>query len=273
MNGLNDEIVKIFDHENIEYVSACPYELCRVVNLRAEQRIGFMPKSVIVFAVPYFTGVCEGNISMYARSEDYHIYFKELFMRVIPKLESVFCGKRFKGFADSSPIDEVHAAATASLGVSGENSLLITEKYSSFVFLGEIFTDAELPDVSEKRSFELRECEKCGECKRKCPAKNGRKCLSSVTQEKGVLNEDEKKYIAEYGSAWGCDLCQLSCPHTKRMIKEGDVTPIRFFYENRIERLSVQRLAEMSDDELSRRAYAWRKRETTKRNLKILEEK
>lgn len=273
MNGLNGKITEIFDKEKIEYVSALPYELCSVVNPRAERRIGFEPKNVIVFAVPYFTGAVDGNISAYARAEDYHIYFKELFLRVIPELEELFAGKRFKGFADSSPIDEVQASSMASLGVVGENSLLITEKYSSFVFLGEIFTDVEFSSLSKKETFEYHKCEGCGACKKACPAKDGRQCLSSVTQKKGTLDEDEKAYIRRYGSAWGCDLCQNSCPHTKRMIKCGTVTPILFFYENRIEFLSLNRLDEMSDADFLHRAYSWRGRETVERNLKILEEK
>lgn len=271
MNGLNNKITEIFDSEKIEYVSALPYERCRVVNPRAERRIGFKPNSVIVFAVPYFTGIVDGNISAYARAEDYHIYFSELFLRVIPKLEKLFSGKYFKGFADSSPIDEVQASSMASLGVVGENSLLITEKYSSFVFLGEIFTDTEFFAVSKKETFEYRRCEGCGACKKVCPAKDGRQCLSAVTQKKGTLNEDEKAYLRQYGSAWGCDLCQNSCPHTKRMIKCGTATPIRFFYENRIEHLNLNRLDCMSEGDFSRRAYSWRGRETVERNLEILE--
>jgi hypothetical protein len=48
---------------------------------------------------------------------------------------------------------------------------------------------------------------------------------------------------------------------------------VEFFYRERIECLTLEALDAMTDEEFSRRAYAWRKRPTIRRNLEILEEK
>ncbi len=271
MNGLDERIERIFSENNIEYVSACPFELCSVINPRAEGRIGFIPRSVIIFAVPYFAGTASGNISLYAVSEDYHYYFKELFGVLIPHLAQLFPTRRFRGFSDSSPIDEVKCALYARLGVLGDNSMLINEKYSSFVFLGEILTDIEYDKISTFGEWRIEHCEGCGECKRACPSKkHGLECLSSLTQKKGILDEASERLITDRGMAWGCDMCQLACPHTKKMLKEKIVTPIEFFHKNRIECLTTQRLDGMGEDEFSRRAYSWRGRAVIARNLRLL---
>ena len=78
-------------------------------------------------------------------------------------------------------------------------------------------------------------------------------CLSAVTQKKGDLSEDEKAYIKKYGSAWGCDICQLVCPLVKKAIDGGAETPIEFFRENRIKNLTPEALSEMTDEEFKKR--------------------
>ena len=99
---------------------------------------------------------------------------------------------------------------------------------------------------------------------------SGMDCLSAVTQKKGDLSEDEKAYIKKYGSAWGCDICQLVCPLVKKAIDGGAETPIEFFRENRIKNLTPEALSEMTDEEFKKRAFSWRGRATVERNLRLL---
>ena len=149
--------------------------------------------------------------------------------------------------------------------------MIITEKYSSYVFLGEIITDA----VIECEPIEPRRCTGCGKCKKACPgyAADEFFCLSALTQKKGELTEDEKNIIRKYKSAWGCDICQQVCPVTENAIKCGSIyTPIEFFKTNRTEHLTSALIEGMSDEEFKRRAYSWRGKQTVLRNLKILEE-
>ena len=97
-------------------------------------------------------------------------------------------------------------------------------------------------------------------------------CLSSLTQKKGTLTSREQAFLRASGTVWGCDLCQDVCPHTARARRAGTVyTEISYFYEQPIAFLSLPRLAEMSEEEFSSRAYAWRRRETIERNLNIIE--
>ncbi len=265
---------EIFASEKIEYYAPLPLSRVRVQKPYLLSRCGVSEKtgSALMMCVPYFTGKPE-NISAYACSRDYHIYFERLFDRIIPNLRELYPQYSFWGFADRSPISEVHAAACAGLGVIGENHLFISEKYSSFVFLGEIISDMPAEKYGmEIYSGELRGCRLCGACARTCPVGlSVSECLSALTQKKGELSLAEQERVISHGIAWGCDICQNVCPYTKEAAESGSIfTPIDFFYEERIEKIDSVALSRMSDEEFFSRAYSWRGRETLARNLKIL---
>ncbi len=271
MNFTNERIPKIFLDQNIEYVSAIPFERCKIINAKKLAVPDFEPKSAIVFAIPYFSGLHKGNISLYAMCEDYHIYASQLFEVLTEQLSMEFEGACFKGFADSSPIDEVNAAALCGLGVVGENGMLITEKYSSFVFLASILCDLELDAFAEDGKLEIKHCVGCGKCKKACPGTKHGECLSAVTQKKGELAPHEKEYILKYGYAWGCDICQLVCPYTEKMISSGITTPIEFFKNDLIHMINKKTLEEMSKECFLRRAFSWRGKNTIMRNVLLWE--
>ncbi len=264
----------VFLSENIEYYAPIALSRVKVQKPYLLERcsIDVGVGSALMMCVPYFTGEGE-NISSYACACDYHLYFEHLFDRIIPKLREMYPGYSFYGFSDRSPISEVHAAASAGLGVIGENHLFICEKYSSFVFLGEIISDMPADRYGKELYFgDAPTCIRCGACSHSCPvALNSCECLSALTQKKGELDAEERARIAESGVAWGCDKCQNVCPYTKRAADCGSIfTPIDFFYEKRINRLDLDSLNAMSDEEFYARAYSWRGRETVARNLKIL---
>ncbi len=262
---------EILQKNHIDCFAPIPLSECKVVRPYLLERCGISNGTVIMLAVPYFTEACldpSRNLSAYAVSRDYHLFFKELWNNILPQLHEHFPSHRFEGFADHSPIAECDAAARAGLGVIGKNHLLLTERYSSYIFLGEIITDAEFPCKTQQ----ISECEGCGACMRACPAERYGGCFSSITQKKGELTDTESKMILEQRIAWGCDLCQETCPHTKRAIEKRTIfSPIPFFSEKPISRLTGERLSAMSDEEFSSRAFSWRGRETLMRNLKILE--
>ncbi|MBQ1261420.1 MAG: epoxyqueuosine reductase [Clostridia bacterium] len=237
------------------------------------ERAGITSGSAVILAVPYFTPACaspERNLSAYAVGYNYHAFFDALFEELLPLLKERYPEHRFAGFADHSPIAEIEAASRAGLGVIGKNGLLLTERYSSYVFLGELLTDAPLPYTLVEPRF----CESCGLCQKICPMEKIGTCLSALTQKKGALDEAEIVALRRYGSCWGCDLCQQVCPHTVRAIQSGSIyTPIPYFHENNIPRLNLAILDAMEEDEFQKRAYSWRKRETIRRNLLLLQEK
>ena len=261
---------EIFEKEKLEYVSTLDITPADIRRTDIIERRGMSADDVrcaLVFLMPYYVDDRGGNVSLYARPRDYHAYTAELFPRLEAALTNEF-GGRFLGFSDKSPIEETEAALRAGLAVRGDSYVIINEKYGSFVFIGEVLAD--LPasamglDGSPK---DIRECLHCGACRRACPMKNGRECLSAVTQKKGELSDDEKAYIVENGSVWGCDICQTVCPMNKNVAE----TPISFFRENRISHLDRKTLEEMTDEEFARRAFSWRKKETVMRNVALFE--
>ena len=73
--------------------------------------------------------------------------------------------------------------------------------------------------------------------------------------------------MRKVNTVWGCDECQRYCPYNK----ECELTPIAFFYTDRISKLTGDVLCEMPKEEFNKRAFAWRGRRTVERNLKHLD--
>ena len=267
-----ETVRSFFENEKIEYFGILPYSMCRETVPEIIAREDFVPKSVIVFLIPYYTGAGK-NISRYAVSLDYHIYVKDVTKRLITMLSEKYPESSFCGYGDHSPLDERHAAISAGLGILGDNGLIINEKYGSYVFVADIVSDVS-PEVlgARKLPAPLVFCEHCGACKRACPtgilSGEGGECLSFITQKKGELSEEEKALILKYNTAWGCDECQAHCPHNIN----PKPTPVSFFWNDRIEKLTREVLDKMTKDEFRRRAFSWRGRKTVERNLEILGE-
>ena len=187
----------ILSEYGIEYSGVLPFSSCRVFAEDILTRRGTSSAELgtaVLFLVPYYVQDDEaGNISVYARAHDYHHFFENLYEKAVPRLSEAY-GARFFGFADKSAIAEVYAASAAGLGKIGDSGLIINEKYGSFVFIGELLTDAEPSafGISEKSAYEPSFCHHCGACKKHCPMSEGLGCLSMVTQKKGELSPEER---------------------------------------------------------------------------------
>lgn len=262
-----------FFQQGIRLFAPIPLRACRVTRNYLLDREGISPESgtAVMLAIPYFTQAAADparNLSAYAVPQDYHLFFRGLFDDLLPKLRAEFPQDRFAGFADHSPIDERDAAAQAGLGIIGQNGMLITEPYSSYVFLGELITSRSIPCQPQ----EIRVCEGCGACRRACPMSEIGSCLSALTQKKGELTEQEQAEIRRYGSVWGCDICGEVCPHTRRALKNGTIySEIPFFNRDTVTHLTLAQLDDMSDEAFAARAFAWRGRHTIRRNLCLFE--
>ena len=69
---------EFFISEGIPLYTALPFEYCKIINPRLLERTMPNARSVLLFILPYYTGKNEGNLSLYARCKDYHLYAKEL---------------------------------------------------------------------------------------------------------------------------------------------------------------------------------------------------
>lgn len=243
-----------------EFSDALPLLPCR-----AAARIPAGAKSVISCAFPYYIKERgqPRNLSRYACVCDYHAVAGAVLEKICTALTSEF-SRAFVPFVDNSPLLEVACAVRAGLGVLGDNGLLITKPYGSYVFLGEIVTDLPLPATNFSG-----ECLHCGRCAAACPTaciKSGGNekssaCLSAITQKKSIT-ESEGALIAEGGSAWGCDICSEVCP-LNCSIEE---TPINAFLDSFHPFLSEEELPLR----LENSAFNWRGKAPISRNLQIL---
>ena len=260
-----------FDSVGVDCFAVLRYSDCREINERLRLDLDFTPRSAIIFLLPYYAGETV-NISRYAASLDYHIVLKETCDGLADTLKRQYPDANFAGYGDHSPINEVHAALIAGLGIRGDNGLIINSKYGSYVFVGDLLTDIEPELLGAVEPTRPGECLHCGACKRACPTGilrgEGEDCLSAITQRKGELTGGEVALMRKYNTAWGCDECQSACPYNKNPI----LTPVEFFYRERLPHLTLDLLKGMTRVEFSRRAFAWRGRKTVERNLAILSE-
>lgn len=236
-----------------------------LIECRAKARLPQDSKSVIVCIFPYNVGELKNrNVCKYATLIDYHDYIGNVLSKVCKELKLKY-NKKFEYFADISPIPEVFCAVRAGLGFRGNNNLLITKKYGSYVFIGEIVTDMEL-EISKPNE---ESCLNCGLCKKNCPnsaiGNDGidyKRCVSNISQRKGELDEDEILAIKRVGLAWGCDFCQDICPHNKSVEK----TYIKEFL-NDVEPVLTK---ENMDNLVKTRAYGYKGKKLLNRNLNII---
>ncbi|AYE33704.1 tRNA epoxyqueuosine(34) reductase QueG [Clostridium septicum] len=190
-------------------------------------------KTIISIAFPYLHNIdyIENGFSMYTRGLDYHKVVKEYLEKISNYINSL--GGNAITFVDSNTLPERYIAYLSGIGFIGKNNMIITKKYGSYVFLGEIITDLEIQceDIrtfSEISSF--KECGNCEICYSECPTKainrirkNSNICVSYLTQKKDL----EDKFIKLLdGRVFGCDSCQKKCPYNL----EVEYSTIKDFY-------------------------------------------
>ena len=272
---LLSRITPFFDSQKIDAYAVLPAEECPPDPVRLKRmRVDFPVRSYLILLFPYFVS-CGDNLSAYATSEDYHGFAQAFGDELIQRLGAEEPGASFRFFCDKSPVDERRAAVRAGLGVFGDNGLLISHAYGSYVFIAEVISSLGAQEWGTYDVSPLKGCVHCGTCKQNCPtaclSDVCRPCVSALTQKKGMLTEEEKKILLDAQTVWGCDECQRSCPlnHPGKERK----TPIPFFYHNRIRHLDKKTILEMDDDVFERRAFSWRGRDILLRNLALFEEK
>lgn len=113
-------------------------------------------------------------------------------------------------------------ATRAGLGWVGRHCQLITRQFGSWVRLGTVFTDIELPcGPTINRNF----CGKCMSCVEACPAN----ALTGNAWHPGMPREDildvracdqwKKENYFQYHKGHNCGICSAVCPHGLKVLK------------------------------------------------------
>lgn len=245
----------------ISYIKSTGIEKCGIASYNG--------KSAIVCLFPYFRGHEEGNLSLYARSIDYHIIIKEKLSAVCNYITSLSPSASCEIFADIGPEVDRRLAYDAGLGFYGKNGMLINDELGSWFFIGYILCDLVLEDDKPLN----KTCIGCNKCIESCPGGalgekfNIEKCASHISQKKGTLTPEEESILKKSKLIFGCDTCQMVCPHNN--IKPQ---PMAEFTENLIHSLKLEELETLSGREFLRkykdRAFSWRGLGVLLRNLK-----
>ncbi|RWE12914.1 MAG: tRNA epoxyqueuosine(34) reductase QueG [Mesorhizobium sp.] len=158
-----------------------------------------------------------GAISVYAQNRDYHDVMKGRLKEIAGKIVAR-SGSDVKVFVDTAPVMEKPLAEAAGLGWQGKHTNLVSRAHGSWLFLGTIFTTAELaPDTPEDDH-----CGSCRACLDVCPTDafpapyrlDARRCISYLTIEnKGPIPHEFREKIGN--RIYGCDDCLAACPWNK----------------------------------------------------------
>ena len=163
----------------------------------------------------------KGAISVYARHRDYH----DLVKGRLKMLASWIAGEakkepalEMKVFVDTAPVMEKPLAAAAGLGWQGKHTNLVSRDFGSWLFLGSIFLNIDLPADAP----EIDHCGSCTACIDACPTQafpapyqlDARRCISYLTIEHhGPIAAEFRKSMGNH--IYGCDDCLAACPWNK----------------------------------------------------------
>ena len=156
-------------------------------------------------------------ISVYAQNRDYHDLIKGRLKEVATRF-AARGGADVKVFVDTAPVMEKPLAAAAGLGWQGKHTNLVSRSHGSWLFLGSLFTTADLIRDEPERDH----CGSCRACLDACPTDafpapykiDARRCISYLTIEhKGSIAPELREKIGN--RIYGCDDCLAACPWNK----------------------------------------------------------
>jgi epoxyqueuosine reductase len=158
-----------------------------------------------------------GAISVYAQGDDYHDVIKKR-LKALARWFATESGEELKVFVDTAAVMEKPLAQAAGLGWQGQHTNLVSREFGSWLFLGAIYTAANLP----RDEPDSDHCGSCTACQEICPTAafpapyklDARRCISYLTIEnKGPIPHEFRKAIGN--RIYGCDDCLAVCPWNK----------------------------------------------------------
>ena len=158
-----------------------------------------------------------GNVSVYARGDDYHDVVKKRLKRLGRWAADRF-GCDLKVFVDTAPVMEKPLGQQAGIGWQGKHTNLVSREHGSWLFLGAIYLGLELPPDEAHPD----RCGSCDACQAACPTDafpapyrlDARRCISYLTIEHA--GPIPLEFRAAMGNrVYGCDDCLAVCPWNK----------------------------------------------------------
>lgn len=233
-------------------------------------------RSIIAIGVPYAKGYKrpvnnhKGLLSVVSYGEDYHKRLNDILKKLA---EEIYKYKHFEYeiCVDTSPLIDREICKNAKIGSYGKNTLLINEKFGSFINIGYLLTDLEIECSNSVNNIDI--CNDCNTCINSCPNKallkgggiNARKCISYLTQTKEDIPEEYR--INMKNQIYGCDVCQVVCPKNKANSDEKSTID----YTNLL--IDLEELMKMSNKDFKlkygRLSGSWRGKNVWKRNALI----
>lgn len=211
-------------------------------------------QTVISLAVNYLPAQLQRadapQVARYAYGDDYHEVVRGMGRQLADYIKEQ-TGHDSRVCVDSAPVLERYWAQRAGLGFTGLNTLLIIPGKGSFFFLCELVTTLRLPPDAPC----TLSCGECRACERSCPGGalhggtlDAARCLSCQTIE----NRSERlpEWVREKmgNRLYGCDECQLCCPHNQGAQPTGRQ---EFQARDAILRLTRQQVADMTQEQFS----------------------
>ncbi len=201
---------------------------------RADQRAsprGLWPevRSVVALGLPYTPAFDParnlarpdlGTISVYALGRDYHDVVKSR-LKALARWLVAASAEPVKVFVDTAPVMEKPLAEAAGLGWQGKHSNLLSRKAGNWLFLGAIYSSADLEPLAEEGT--KANCGSCTACIAACPTGaivapykvDARRCISYLTIEhKGPVPVEFRPALGN--RIYGCDDCLNACPWNAR---------------------------------------------------------
>lgn len=162
-------------------------------------------------------GLRRGILARSAWGQDYHTVLRGAIAKLEAFIRERVPNVRIESMVDTGVLSDRAVAERAGIGFSGKNCAIISPKWGSWIYLGEMITN--IPFSPDEPVTE--DCGECTKCLDACPTGalvgpgqlNAQRCISFLTQTKGFLEEE---FMVKIGNRlYGCDTCQIVCPKNR----------------------------------------------------------